>query len=178
MSDSSWRRRPNGDLNSLAVCNCDVSLPVISDLGLTHRQHLILLLTRGISKALISKDVEAWDEIISMAEDHSGLVEGRRIAGACIRLMLAVQKERRGVYQFRPICCRHITLDECVLLDVVKAYQSRPDQYHREELDILLNGATPDRTAACASELGMLGYMRAAPVPSMPDTPSMPRYLH
>ena len=178
MSGPYCNGRLNGDLNSLADCNCDVGLPVISDLGLTHRQHLILLLTRGISKALITKDVGAWDEIISMAEDHSGLVEGRRIAGACIRLMLAVQKERRGVYQFRPICCRHVTLDECVLLEVVKAYEARPDQYHRQELDILLNGATPDRTAACAGELGMLGHMRAAPVPSEPVMQSTPRYLH
>jgi len=178
MSEQRYRRQTISDLNSLAICHCDVGLPVISELGLTRRQHLILLLTRGICKALLNKDVGDWDEIISMAEEHSGLVEGRHIAGVCIRLMLAMRMERRGVYHFRPICCRHVTLDECVLLEVVKAYQSRPDQHHPHELDCLLNGATPDRTAACAGELGMLGYMRATPLPSEADRHAAPRYFH
>ena len=178
MSERPYGKRKVGDLDSLAICNCDEDLPVISDLGLTPCQHLILVLTRGICKALLRKQVGTWEEIISMAEDHAGVLEGQRIAGACIRLMLSVRMERRGTYHFRPICCRHVTHDECVLLNMVKAYQARPNQVHHKELEALVNGGMHVRTAVCASELGMIGRTRAVPASPEPFVHPAPRYLH
>lgn len=151
-------------------CTCDDDLALIEDLGLSPFQHLVLVLTRGVCRGYLTEEVEEWDDVFTIAEQHLGPVDGPTLASACISLMRGVRTDRHGTYNFRPLNCRHVSADEAQLMAVVRAFQENARSCHSAVVNALVDSPEPFRTVIAARSLGVFANSKTATAPKIFQT--------
>ncbi|MEO0620052.1 MAG: hypothetical protein AAFZ01_12345, partial [Pseudomonadota bacterium] len=159
-------------------CACDENLPTIAEMGYSPFQHLVLVVCRGVCRGYLTEDVSEWDEVYTISEQHLGLVDGPLLASACISLLRGVRGDRRGTFNFRPIGCKHVSVDEMRLMRVVNAFQARPDGQHRTVVAELVCNPQPFRTVLAARALANFAHEKAAASPMIFQTPDAPHLLN
>jgi len=104
----------------------------LSNTGLGDLEQAWLMLVRLCCMSYEHNRVEGWDSALSLAEERFGADDGPAIASRVAALIRAMRAERRGGFGYLsphcPSCCKRITGDERLLIQLMQAGQLGDDR--------------------------------------------------
>jgi len=155
----------------------------LSNTGLGDLEQAWLMLVRLCCMSYEHNRVEGWDSALSLAEERFGADDGPAIASRVAALIRAMRAERRGGFGYLsphcPSCCKRITGDEWLLIQLMQAGQLGDDRDRGDcgRIRLPARGTSPRRRRG-ALRRGARGLLGAGAAPhggSEPASPLRPR---
>lgn len=133
-------------------------LPRIEDLRLDGIEQLFLKLFRHLCASLASDTSHGWEAALAVVEQEIGGPDGSALVNDIVPLLHAIRAERCGSFSFMPadcpICSRHLSEEERMTLDLLRAARNGDEARLLAYADALAGGGVATDLALAARILG------------------------